>query len=91
MDCCGRALAHHSWMRGTLDKYVDGLKEMMDEVVGVDHVSIGTDQQVAPGSPQDYAHGVELLAAMLRGGFTPEDTGKIACGNYRRTRRVSMR
>jgi len=31
------------------DKYVEGLKEMAD-VVGVDDVSIGTDQQVAPGS-----------------------------------------
>jgi membrane dipeptidase len=28
-----------------LDKYVEGIKEMVD-VVGVDHVSIGTDQQV---------------------------------------------
>ena len=30
----------------SLDKYVEGLKEMVD-VVGVDHVCIGTDQQVA--------------------------------------------
>ena len=33
---------------------VEGLKEMAD-VVGVDHVSVGTDQQVRPGSLQDYA------------------------------------
>ena len=32
----------------SLEKYVDGLKEMA-EVAGVDHVSVGTDQQVAPG------------------------------------------
>ena len=32
----------------SLDKYVEGLKEMAD-VVGVDHVSIGTDQHVTPG------------------------------------------
>jgi microsomal dipeptidase-like Zn-dependent dipeptidase len=31
----------------SLEKYVDGLKEMVD-VVGVEHVCIGTDQQVAP-------------------------------------------
>jgi hypothetical protein len=43
----------------SLDKYVDGLKEMA-EIVGVDHVSIGTDQQVAPGRVQDYGQWVEL-------------------------------
>jgi membrane dipeptidase len=32
----------------SLDKYVDGLKEMA-EIVGVDHVSIGTDQHVNAG------------------------------------------
>jgi membrane dipeptidase len=67
----------------SLDKYVDGLKEMV-EIVGVDHVSIGTDQQVAPGSVQDYTQWVQLVAAMLRGGFTPEEAGKIAGGNYMR-------
>jgi len=59
------------------------LKEMVD-VLGVDHVSIGTDQQVAPGSLQDYTQWAQLVAAMLRGGFTPEDAGKIAGGNYLR-------
>ena len=67
----------------SLDKYVEGLKEMVD-VVGVDHVSIGTDQQVAPGALQDYAQWVQLVAAMLQGGFTPEEAGKIAGGNYMR-------
>jgi membrane dipeptidase len=67
----------------SLDKYVDGLKEMVD-VVGVDHVSIGTDQQVAPGSVQDYSQWVHLVSAMLRGGFTPEEAGKIVGGNYMR-------
>jgi membrane dipeptidase len=67
----------------SLDKYVEGLKEMVD-VVGVDHVSIGTDQQAVPGSLRDYAQWVQLVAAMLRGGFTPEEAGKIAGGNYMR-------
>jgi membrane dipeptidase len=67
----------------SLEKYVDGLKEMVD-VVGVDHVCIGTDQQVAPGSLQDYSKWVHLVAAMLRGGFAPEEAGKIAGGNYMR-------
>jgi membrane dipeptidase len=67
----------------SLDKYVDGLKEMA-EVVGVDHVSIGTDQHVTPGSVADYTRWVHLIAAILRAGFSPEETGKIAGGNYMR-------
>jgi membrane dipeptidase len=67
----------------SLDRYVDGLKEMAD-VVGPDHVSIGTDQQTAPGSLQDYAQFTRLIEAMLRGGFTPADTGKVIGGNYLR-------
>jgi membrane dipeptidase len=67
----------------SLDKYVDGVKEMVD-VVGVDHVSIGTDQQVNRGSLQDYSQFVHLVAAMMRGGFSPEEAGKIAGGNYMR-------
>ena len=73
----------------SLEKYVDGLKEMVD-VVGVDHVCIGTDQQVAPGSLQDYSKWVHLVGAMLRGGFTPEDAGKIAGGNYMRVFRAAV-
>jgi membrane dipeptidase len=73
----------------SLDKYVDGLKEMV-EVAGVDHVCIGTDQQVAPGIVQDYSQWVQLVAAMLRGGFTPEDAGKIAGGNYMRVFRAAV-
>ncbi|HYB56095.1 MAG TPA: membrane dipeptidase [Alphaproteobacteria bacterium] len=73
----------------SLDKYVDGLKEMA-EIVGVDHVSIGTDQQVAPGRVQDYVQWVQLIAAMLRGGFTPEEAGKIAGDNYMRIFRAAV-
>jgi membrane dipeptidase len=73
----------------SLDKYVDGLKEMVD-VVGVDHVSIGTDQHVTPGSMQDYRQWVHLVAAMLRGGFTPDEAGKIVGGNYMRIFRAAV-
>jgi membrane dipeptidase len=72
-----------------LERYVDGLKEMA-EIVGVDHVSIGTDQHVTPGSIQDYTQWVHLVAAMLRGGFTPEEAGKIAGGNYIRIFRAAV-
>lgn len=73
----------------TLDKYVDGLKEMAD-IIGVDHVSIGTDQHVTPGSVPDYTQWVHLVAAMLRGGFTTEEAGKIAGGTYMRIFRAAV-
>jgi membrane dipeptidase len=37
-----------------LGKYVGGLTKGVAEIVGVDHVSIGTDQHVTPGSMPDY-------------------------------------
>jgi len=73
----------------SLDKYVEGLKEMVD-VVGMDHVCVGTDQQVTPGILQDYSQWVHLVGAMLRGGFTPEEAGKIAGGNYMRIFRAAV-
>jgi len=72
-----------------IDRYVDGLKEMA-ELVGIDHVSIGTDQFDARGCVEDYARWVQLVAAMLRGGFTPEEAGKIAGGNYLRIFRAAV-
>jgi hypothetical protein len=48
-----------------MDKYVEALKEMAD-VVGVDHVSIGTDQQVVPGSA-DYSQWVQHRGRPRRG------------------------
>ena len=73
----------------SLEKYVEGIKEMTD-IVGVDHVSIGTDQFDARGCVEDYTRWVHLIAAMLRGGFTSEETGKIAGGNYLRIFRAAV-
>src|SRR5215510_3172671 len=73
----------------SLDRYVDGLREMA-EIVGVDHVSIGTDQFDARGCVEDYTRWVHLVAAMLRGGFTSAETGKIAGGNYLRICRAAV-
>jgi len=56
----------------TLDKYVDGIKEMA-EIVGVDHVSIGTDQHVTPGSVPDYTQWVHLLARCCAAASTPDE------------------
>jgi membrane dipeptidase len=73
----------------SLEKYVEGLKEMA-EIVGVDHVSIGTDQFDSRGVVEDYTRWVHLVAAMLRSGFTAEEAGKIAGGNYMRIFRATV-
>jgi membrane dipeptidase len=73
----------------SLDRYVDGLKEMA-EIVDVDHVSIGTDQFDSRGCLEDYTRWVHLVAAMLRGGFSAEEAGKIAGGNYMRIFRAAV-
>jgi len=67
----------------TPDRYVEGLKEMVD-IVGVDHVSIGTDQSASPGLLPSYDTFALVVDAMLRGGFTPAETAKIVGGNYLR-------
>jgi membrane dipeptidase len=73
----------------SLDKYVEGIKEMAD-IIGVDHVSIGTDQFDSRGCVEDYTRWMHLVAAMLRGGFSAEETGKIAGGNYMRLFRAAV-
>jgi membrane dipeptidase len=65
----------------TLQRYVDGLKELVD-VVGVDHVCVGSDQQVAPGILQDYGNLPRLVDLLLKSGFSAAEAGKIAGGNY---------
>jgi membrane dipeptidase len=78
----GGSIGIWHFFRG-LPGYVDGLREMVD-VVGVDHVSIGTDQQVSPGALQDYGDFGRLVDAMLASGFSPEEAGKLIGGNYLR-------
>lgn len=74
----------------TPELYVEGLKEVV-EVVGVDHVSIGTDASSSAGLFPDYDRFTVLVDAMLRGGFTPADTAKIIGGNYLRIFAASVR
>jgi membrane dipeptidase len=64
-------------------RYAEGFKEMVD-VVGVEHVSIGTDQSSSAGLLPSYDGFALVVDAMLRGGFTPADTAKIVGGNYLR-------
>ena len=74
----------------TPERYVEGLKEMAD-VVGVDHVSIGTDASASAGLYPTYDNFPALVDAMLRGGFTPAETAKIVGGNYLRIFAASVR
>lgn len=64
----------------SVERYVEGIKEMVD-VVGVDHVGVGTDQQMSPGAIPDYASYGSLADAMLTGGFSAEETARILGGN----------
>ena len=69
---------------------MEGLKEMV-EVVGVDHVSIGTDASSSADLFPNYDRFTILVDAMLRGGFTPADTAKLIGGNYLRIFAASVR
>ena len=64
--------------------YADGFARMVD-VVGINHVGLGTDQYGLPGGSAmpSYAD-LQQLAAALRGKFSPEETAKLLGGNYRR-------
>jgi membrane dipeptidase len=73
----------------TPERYVDGLKEMTD-VVGVDHVSVGTDAGARGGLFERYDGYPGLVDAMLRGGFTAADVAKIIGGNYLRILAASV-
>jgi len=64
----------------SMDRYVDGIRELVD-VVGVEHVAIGTDQQRTPGAVQNYELLPQLADAMLKKGFKADETAKILGGN----------
>jgi membrane dipeptidase len=66
-----------------LPGYVAGIKEMVD-FVGVDHVSVGSDQQVNPGSLQDYGDFGRLVDALFEAGFGDEDVAKLIGTNFLR-------
>jgi membrane dipeptidase len=78
----------------TVKDYVTGIKQMVD-VVGVDHVGIGTDTSLAfgrgggpvPGTNNswpDETNGFLYSVAqeMLTQGFEPDEISKIAGGNF---------
>ena len=55
-----------------------------------DFESSGTSTAGPVKDLQDYSQWVHLVGAMLRGGFTPEEAGKIAGGNYMRIFRAAV-
>jgi membrane dipeptidase len=73
-----------------MERYVQGIREMVD-IVGVEHVGVGTDQQAAPGTLQDYAAFPRLVDEMLKSGFTAEEAAKMLGGNFLRLWREVLR
>jgi membrane dipeptidase len=67
-----------------VSSYANAISRMVD-VVGVDHVGIGTDQLglLGPSSLPSYAD-LPQLAAALSSRFKPEEISRILGGNYRR-------
>jgi membrane dipeptidase len=63
----------------SLQRYVDGLKELVD-VLGVDHVCIGTDASSNPGLMPDHGSFSRLVDVLLKSGFSGPETGKIVEG-----------
>ncbi|MFI4999102.1 MAG: dipeptidase [Reyranellales bacterium] len=70
--------------------YADGFARMA-EVVGVDHVGLGTDQLglVGASTLPSYAD-LPQLAAALRTRFNADETAKLLGGNYRRVFEVCL-
>jgi len=63
----------------------------MVDVVGINHVGLGTDQLGLPGGSAMPSYGdLPQLAAALRGKFSPEETAKLLGGNYRRVFTASL-
>jgi membrane dipeptidase len=69
----------------TLKEYVAEVREMVD-VIGVDHVAIGTDTSVVGNETTwpEQKGGVlyAIVAEMLAQGFTPDQISKVAGGNF---------
>lgn len=67
-----------------VSSYASGIARMVD-VIGVDHVGIGTDQMglLGPSSLPSYAD-LPQLAAALSSRFRPDEIAKLLGGNYRR-------
>jgi membrane dipeptidase len=70
--------------------YAEGFARMA-ELVGLDHVGLGTDRLglVGASTLPSYAD-LPQLAAALRAKFTADETAKLLGGNYRRVFQASL-
>lgn len=78
-------------LAASLKDFVESIKAMVD-AVGIDHTGIGTDTDLLsprvgqgtdkawPGMSGGFFHAV--VGEMLAQGFTPDDIGKVAGGNF---------
>jgi len=74
----------------TMRAYADGFARMA-EVVGVDHVGLGTDQLgLLGGSTMPSYAELPRLADALRARFTADETAKLLGGNYQRVFEASL-
>jgi membrane dipeptidase len=81
------------WCHGsdTAREYVESIKRVVD-VVGIDHVAIGTDSDLEPGVQRTYTNAIwkgetrgffpAVAAEMLKAEFNPEEASKIGGGNF---------
>ena len=69
----------------TLRGYAESIARMVD-VVGIDHVGIGSDMQglLGPAAFDDYRQTPALASAFLSAGFRSPDAVKLLGGNYAR-------
>lgn len=69
----------------TVDAMAAGMARLAD-VVGVDHVGLGSDQRglTGPSVLPSYRAFPLLAQALLARGFSPDDAGKVLGGNYAR-------
>jgi membrane dipeptidase len=74
-----------------LDGMAHGVRRMAD-VVGVDHVGLGTDMLgfISPPVFRNYEQLPSLGSALLGAGFSQSETEQILGGNYRRVFEASM-
>jgi membrane dipeptidase len=74
-----------------LHAMAEGVKRMAD-VVGVEHVGLGTDMLgfISPPVFRSYAQLPDLASALLLAGFSQEEVGAVLGGNYRRVFQASV-
>jgi membrane dipeptidase len=74
-----------------LHAMAEGVKRMAD-VVGVEHVGLGTDMLgfISPPVFRSYEQLPDLASALLSAGFASDEVGAILGGNYRRVFQASV-